>query len=75
VTGLTLGFHAKTADEFAETLHEALSLSADQSMRMRRAARALAVEKFSEARFDQGWEKGWKVLEAKSAARRPRRQA
>jgi glycosyltransferase involved in cell wall biosynthesis len=72
---LIVGFHAKTPEEFASALDEALSLSSKQQVLMRKAARNLAVQTFSEERFNKGWEKGWKVVESKSLARRKRKAA
>ena len=42
---------------------------------MRKAARDLAIQKFSEERFNEGWEKAWRVVEGKSLARRKRKAA
>jgi len=72
---MTTGFHAKTPEEFAQALEEALSLSPKQQATMRKAARELAIQKFSEERFNEGWEKGWKFVEKKSLLRRKRKAA
>ncbi|ORX38870.1 hypothetical protein BD324DRAFT_617618 [Kockovaella imperatae] len=57
--GQRTGFHAKTADEFASQIHEALSLSTTQQGKIRRAARAAAEQRFSEREFNKGFEKGY----------------
>ena len=45
-----VGFLASTEQEFADRMHQVLSMSPDEAARMRQCAR-LAVEKFSEAEF------------------------
>lgn len=56
------GFHAKTPEEFAEAIHQAFSMSSAQQLRMRKAARAAAVDKFSEEGFAKGFERNWEIL-------------
>lgn len=56
---LTAGFHGTDAESFADAIHEALSLSAHQEVSMRRAARALAADKFSEAAFERAFSRGF----------------
>ena len=56
------GFHAKSAEEFAQALHDALSLGQDQAGQIRRAARSAAEERFSEEVFVEGFEKGYQEL-------------
>ncbi|KAK4685333.1 hypothetical protein P7C73_g4818, partial [Tremellales sp. Uapishka_1] len=60
--GEKTGFHATDAESFAEALHAALSMSTTLQNRMRKAARAAAVERFSELEFDKGLGRGWKIL-------------
>ncbi|CAD6588962.1 MAG: asparagine-linked glycosylation protein, partial [Tremellales sp. Tagirdzhanova-0007] len=60
--GQRTGFHANTAEEFAESIHEAISLSESHAEAMRRAARSAAVDKFSLEEFERGFERGWQVL-------------
>jgi alpha-1,2-mannosyltransferase len=56
-----LGFHATTADGFAQALHNALSLSPDDDIMMRARGRESAVRRFSEHKFEQSWDaSGWK---------------
>nr|XP_019005182.1 alpha-1,2-mannosyltransferase [Kwoniella mangroviensis CBS 8507]OCF68643.1 alpha-1,2-mannosyltransferase [Kwoniella mangroviensis CBS 8507] len=56
------GFHATDAGSFAEAIHQAFTLSPEESLRMRKAAREAAVKKFSEREFEKGWQLGWKRL-------------
>ncbi|WRT64804.1 uncharacterized protein IL334_001739 [Kwoniella shivajii] len=56
------GFHATDADSFAEAIHQAFSLPLKESVSTRKAARELAVQKFSEKEFEEGWRKGWITL-------------
>ncbi|WVQ83370.1 hypothetical protein IAT38_005511 [Cryptococcus sp. DSM 104549] len=65
--GQRTGYHATDAPSFAAALHEAFSLSPSQSLKMRKAARALAVEKFSEQEFEKSWDKGWERLKSLAA--------
>lgn len=64
------GFHATDASSFAEAMHQALSLTNSQAIKMRQAARALAKEKFSERAFEEAWEGSWALLKVKSRRRR-----
>ena len=70
VIDVEIGFLAKTADEFAERLHDALSLSTAQQRKIRDAARAAAEERFSEAVFNEGFGKVYEDLVYKSRNRR-----
>ncbi|KAL1406231.1 asparagine-linked glycosylation protein [Vanrija albida] len=67
--GQRTGFHATDAKSFAAAIHEALSMSAGQQLAMRKAARALAEDKFSERAFERGFERGWNQL-ARAAHKR-----
>ena len=69
------GFHANTAEEFAESIHEAISLSESHAEAMRRAARSAAVDKFSLEEFERGFERGWQVLVRYAEKRRSKRYA
>ncbi|TYJ53573.1 hypothetical protein B9479_005777 [Cryptococcus floricola] len=60
--GQRTGFHATDADSFAEAIHAALSVSPKESLKMRKAARQLAVEKFSERKFEEDWDVGYERL-------------
>ncbi|BEJ12922.1 hypothetical protein CspHIS471_0300960 [Cutaneotrichosporon sp. HIS471] len=60
--GNKTGFHATDAESFADAIHEALSLSRHQELAMRRTARSLARDKFSEAAFERGFARGWSRL-------------
>lgn len=58
--GCTLaGYHATDPTSFAEGFHKALSLPALEMLAMRQRARALSIERFSTAGFEQGWARGW----------------
>ncbi|KAI9658541.1 MAG: asparagine-linked glycosylation protein [Trizodia sp. TS-e1964] len=52
--GKSTGFHATTATEYAEAFGKALSLPADETLSMRRRARASA-ERFTEEAFEESW--------------------
>ncbi|WVN89502.1 uncharacterized protein L203_104727 [Cryptococcus depauperatus CBS 7841] len=67
--GQKTGFHATTSSSFAAALHSAFNLNPDESLKMRKAARQLAAEKFSEQEFENGWARGWERL--KGLNRRP----
>jgi alpha-1,2-mannosyltransferase len=55
------GYHATTAESFAEALHNALSLSSGEDKAIRERARESAVKRFSEEEFVKGWDlSGWK---------------
>lgn len=60
--GEKTGFHATTAEEFGEAIFEAFSLSNKKQDTMRRSARKLAVEKFSQEAFEKAFERGWGSL-------------
>ncbi|KAG7088859.1 hypothetical protein E1B28_012813 [Marasmius oreades] len=61
--GKPTGYHAQTPGEFAEALHTALSLDAEEDLAIRERARAWAVMKFSQEEFEKGWDcSGWKKL-------------
>ncbi len=53
------GFHGTDAESFADAIHAALALPAHQEVSMRRAARARARDKFSEAAFERAFARGW----------------
>ena len=56
------GYHADTPESFADALHAALSLSAEEDLALRRRARTSAVQKFSEEEFTKGWDaSGWRT--------------
>ncbi|KAF7776779.1 CAZyme family GT4 [Agaricus bisporus var. burnettii] len=55
VNGKPTGYHAKSIEEFAEALGEALSLSTEDEIALRRRARTWAVQRFSEEEFEKGW--------------------
>lgn len=50
------GYHATTAETFAEKLYEALTLSKDSDLALRQRARQWATMTFSEQEFEKGWE-------------------
>jgi len=55
-----VGHHATTPAEFAEAFFEILSLSPEEEVAMRKRARSWAVQTFSEAEFEKGWDScGW----------------
>ncbi|WVW78496.1 hypothetical protein I302_100451 [Kwoniella bestiolae CBS 10118] len=56
------GFHATDAESFAEAIHQAFTLSPEESLKMRKAAREASVRKFSESQFERGWQEGWMRL-------------
>ncbi|KAF9523410.1 mannosyltransferase [Crepidotus variabilis] len=59
--GEPTGFHAQTTSEFADAMHEVLTLSVDAELAMRHRARTWAVQKFSEQEFEEGWnQSGWR---------------
>ncbi|KAF7302656.1 hypothetical protein HMN09_00900200 [Mycena chlorophos] len=61
--GKNTGYHAKTPETFAEAIHAAFSLSPQEDRAMRQRARTWAVQQFSEAEFEAGWEaSGWEKL-------------
>ncbi|KAK7019909.1 hypothetical protein R3P38DRAFT_1228980 [Favolaschia claudopus] len=61
--GQQTGYHATTPAEFASRIHEALSLAADEDLAIRQRARTWAVQRFSEAEFEAGWEaSAWSKL-------------
>ncbi|VDC07093.1 unnamed protein product [Peniophora sp. CBMAI 1063] len=61
VDGEPTGFHAKDVGEFAQALHNALSLSDAEALAMRERGRASAVARFSEEEFEKAWDaSGWK---------------
>jgi hypothetical protein len=69
------GFHATTAETFADAIHQALSLSPAPQLAMRKAARALAVHKFSLEEFERGFGEGWRELKGMMGrARRARKE-
>ena len=70
VAEVETGFLAKSAEEFAQSLHEALSLSTAKQQDIRMAARSSAEERFSEAVFNDGFGKVYEDLVQKSRRRR-----
>lgn len=48
------GFHASTADEYAEGFRRALTLAPEETLAMRRRARRSA-ERFTDATFAERW--------------------
>jgi hypothetical protein len=50
------GYHAKTPEEFASRIHEALTLSPEEDLAIHQRARTWAVQRFSEAEFEAAWE-------------------
>ncbi|KAF3934645.1 hypothetical protein ABW20_dc0102998 [Dactylellina cionopaga] len=54
VDGARTGYHATTADEFAEGFKEALSLSPEETFAMRKRARKSSL-RFSEEIFEEQW--------------------
>lgn len=58
------GFHATTAETFADRLHDIMSMDDASQQAMRPRARANATERFSEAVFEKGWRKAWEQLKA-----------
>ena len=65
-----VGFHATSPEEFAARMHEALSLSEEEQMTIRKAARESAQTRFSEKVFGEAFEDGY----AKLIHRRKRRR-
>jgi alpha-1,2-mannosyltransferase len=49
-----IGYHATTATEFAKGFEAALSLSASETLAMRRRAR-VSAQRFTEKEFAKGW--------------------
>ncbi|KAJ6476279.1 mannosyltransferase [Mycena sanguinolenta] len=61
--GQPTGYHAKTPEEFASRIHDALTLSPAEDLAIRQRARTWAVQRFSEAEFEAAWEtSGWSQL-------------
>ncbi|EIW71289.1 hypothetical protein TREMEDRAFT_73255 [Tremella mesenterica DSM 1558] len=69
--GRQTGFHATDAESFASSLHTALSLSADRQLDMRRVARDLARDKFSQEKFESSFEQSWRYLIGSHLSDRP----
>lgn len=63
--GKPTGFHARTAEEFAERLEEALGMEDVERRAMRERARE-SSKRFGEGVFVEGWRKEWDVLKAKA---------
>ncbi|EMD39617.1 glycosyltransferase family 4 protein [Gelatoporia subvermispora B] len=60
--GEPTGFHATSAETFANALHTALTLPPDAALAMRTRARNWAVQRFSEEEFAKGWAaSGWRA--------------
>lgn len=60
--GQQTGYHAVTPEDFAERIHDALSISKAEERKMREAARGQARDKFSLEGFESGLEGAWEVL-------------
>ncbi|GJE92608.1 glycosyltransferase family 4 protein [Phanerochaete sordida] len=59
--GKPTGFHAISADEYADHFHTVLSMSSEEELELRSRARTWAVQRFSNEEFEKGWnESGWK---------------
>ncbi|KAF9262849.1 glycosyltransferase family 4 protein [Marasmius fiardii PR-910] len=59
--GMPTGYHARNSDEFAQALHAALSLTSEEDLAIRERTRTWAVQRFSEAEFEKGWDAcGWR---------------
>ncbi|KIP05207.1 glycosyltransferase family 4 protein, partial [Phlebiopsis gigantea 11061_1 CR5-6] len=55
------GFHATSADGFADAFYKVLSMGAEEQLALRGRARTWAVQRFSNEEFENGWnECGWK---------------
>lgn len=60
--GLPTGYHAKAPAGFADAIHTALTLPAEEQFALRLRARTWAVQRFSEEEFEKEWnESGWKL--------------
>lgn len=58
--GKITGYHAKSPAEFAKAFHAVLQASPEEEFAMRKRARNWAVQTFSEAEFEKGWDScGW----------------
>ena len=58
---LLTGYHATSPETFAEAFHTVLTLPPEEDLALRQRARTWAVQRFSEAEFEKGWnESGWK---------------
>ncbi|KAH9932777.1 mannosyltransferase [Epithele typhae] len=59
--GERTGFHANSPESFAEAFHTVFTLPPEADLAMRHRARTWAVQKFSEAEFEKGWNaSGWR---------------
>jgi alpha-1,2-mannosyltransferase len=65
VDGGRTGFHATTAEEFADAFEEALSMPEEEVKLVRRRARKSAL-RFSEEKFEEGWMKEFDRLMEKA---------
>ena len=63
--GKPTGFHASTVGAFARRLDKVVSMEEEEKMDMRKRARALALDKFSEKNFDEKWLELWQDLRAR----------
>ncbi|ORY31017.1 hypothetical protein BCR39DRAFT_527796 [Naematelia encephala] len=68
--GQRTGYQATTPSDFAEAIHSALSLPIEEQLRMRKAARGAAVDRFSESGFGKGFIRSWDVLKRLAEDRR-----
>lgn len=59
--GEPTGYHATSADTFAEAFHTILTLPPETELALRLRARTWAVQRFSEEEFEKGWNaSGWR---------------
>ncbi|KAI0727902.1 mannosyltransferase [Fomitopsis betulina] len=59
--GKPTGYHATSPETFAKAFHTVLTLPLEEDLALRQRARQWAVQRFSEAEFEKGWnESGWK---------------
>ncbi|GAA93510.1 glycosyltransferase family 4 protein [Mixia osmundae IAM 14324] len=57
------GWHAESAHDFAAKMYIILSMSDKDRLAMRRRARQHAIDTFSEANFEKGWQACWQRLQ------------
>lgn len=62
--GQPTGFHAKTPQEFADRLQDALVMPEEERRQLRERARASSA-RFGEDVFERGWGEAWERLKAK----------
>lgn len=66
------GFHATTADQYAEGFRKALTLSPHETVEMRQRARKSA-ERFTDAGFAERWLRNTEKLVALQRERNPKK--